>query len=128
MNLIQRYQPSLSWVDELDRLFDRTIRNLNNGSPFREAVYESDDAWILHLDLPGFRKNEVSIKVTDRLLQLTAETPAERPFGGKVERQWTLGPEVDGAGVSAKLENGVLELKLPKQSPEQSEPKTIDVR
>jgi len=46
MNLIQRYQPSLSWVDELDRLFDRTIRNLNNGSPFREAVYESDDGGV----------------------------------------------------------------------------------
>lgn len=114
MNLIQRYQPSLSWVDELDRLFDRTIRNLSNGSPFREAVYESDEAWILHLDLPGFKKENVSIKVTDRLLQLTAETSSEQSFGGKIERQWTLGCEVDGSGVEAKLENGVhLKVALP---------------
>ncbi len=127
MNLIQRYQPSLSWVDELDRLFDRTLRSFVPNSPHAESVHESDEAWILRLDLPGFRKDEVNLKVTERNLQLTAETPADRPFGGKIERQWKLGPQVDASRIGAKLENGVLELTLPKLSPEESQPLTIEV-
>jgi HSP20 family protein len=128
MNLIQRYQPSLSWVDELDRLFDRTLRTLTSTSHQDETVHESDEAWILRVDLPGFRREDVSMKVSDGNLVLSAGTPSDRPFGGKMERQWKLGPQVDAAGIRAKLQHGVLELTLPKRSPEASQPITIEVR
>jgi len=127
MNLISRYQPSLAWVDELDRLFDRTLRSLGNGSQSRETVHESDDAWLLRLDLPGFRKEDLTMKVTDRLLQLAAETPEDRAFGGKIERQWKLGPEINESAIQAKLELGVLELTLPKKAPEEVEPRNIEI-
>ena len=128
MNFIQRYQPGISWVNELDRLFDRSFRNSDVFQAPREAFHESDDAWILRLDLPGFAKEDIALTVTDNTLKLAAETPADRPFGGKFERQWQLGETVDLTSISAKLENGVLELRLAKKTPVVPETVTINIQ
>ena len=126
MNIIQRYQP-LSWVNEIDRFFDRNLLNPLVSSGPREAFHESNDAWILRLDLPGFTKGDLTLTVTDRVLQLVAETPADRPFGGKVERQWRLGDDVNVTAIEARLENGVLELKLPKTPEADRQPVNIQI-
>lgn len=129
MNFIQRYQPSLSWVNEIDRFFDRNEernqRLATRSSGPRESVHESDDAWILRLDLPGYSKAEVALTVTGRVLHLKAETPEDKPFGGTTERQWKLGDDVDDSSISANLKNGVLELNLPKRA--KPEARSIDI-
>ena len=115
MNFIQRYQPALSWANELERFFDRGLFNAGPLSTPRESFHESENAWILRLDLPGFSKQDVTLTVVDRTFLLKAETPAERPFGGKTEHQWKLGDDVDESAITANLENGVLELTIPKR-------------
>lgn len=127
MNLIHRYQPAFSWTRELDRLLDRSVFSPPVSSGSHEAFYESEKAWILRLDLPGFGKQDINLTVTDRKLQLTAETPADRPFGGKFERQWQLGTDVEVTEISARLENGVLELTLPKKPEVVAQPTTIEI-
>ena len=128
MNIIQRYQPALSWVNELDRLFDRSLFHPAPAAGPRESFNESDSAWLLRLDLPGFSKADVSLTVNDRSLHLAAETPAERPFGGKFERQWKLGTDIDATAITARLENGVLELTLPKRPEVVAQPTTIEIQ
>jgi HSP20 family protein len=128
MNLIQRYQPALSWVNEIDRFFDRSLFNPPVAAGPRESFHESDNAWTLRLDLPGFSKADIALTVTGRVLQLAAETPAERPFGGKFERQWKLGDDIDATAISARLENGVLELTLAKRVPVVAQPTTIEIQ
>ncbi len=128
MNIIERYQPALSWVNEFDRFLDRSLSDPAMAAGPREAFQESDNAWILRLELPGFGKEDITMKVTDRTLQLAAETPPERPFGGKYERQWKLGDDVDVAGICARLENGVLELTLPKRPEVVAQPITIEIQ
>ena len=127
MNLIQRFQPALSWGTEFDRFFNRNFFNPDLISPPGEAFHESDDAWILRLDLPGFAKSDVNLKATGRTLQLTAETAEDQPFGGKIERQWTLGNDVDTAGITATMENGVLTLTLPKKPEVVEKPMSIEI-
>ncbi len=128
MNFIQRYQPDISWITELDRFFERGSRNPDHSHGPREAFHESDDSWILRLDLPGFAKEEVALTVADSTLVLTAATPPDRPFGGKVERKWKLGEAVDPNGIAARLENGVLEVRLAKRTPVVPEPVTINIQ
>lgn len=128
MNLIQRYQPALSWGREFDRLFNRNFITPEVSLTPREAFHESDDAWILRLDLPGFSKADVALKVTGRNLEMKAETPSDKPFGGKIERLWTLGADVDATAISASLENGVLELTLPKKPEVVEKPVTIEIQ
>lgn len=125
MNFIHRYQPALSWVNEFDRLLSRSRFDEPARSAPREVLHESDEAWTLRLDLPGYPKEGVSITVTDRTLQLVAEALENHPFGGKFERQWKLGEDVDAAAVSARLEDGVLVLTLPKRP--KSEPQSIKI-
>lgn len=113
MNFIQRHQPDLSWFSELDRFFNPG-RLLASHAPSSEAIHETPESWVIRYDLPGFAKENVSLKVEQEILRLTAETPTDNPFGQKVERQWKLGSRIDVANVSATLENGVLEITLPK--------------
>lgn len=128
MNFIQRHQPAASWASELDRFFDRSLFNPDVYQAPREAFHESDDAWILRLDLPGFGKEDIKLTMNDDTLVLAAETPADRPFGGKFERQWKLGDSVDRNSISARLENGVLEVRLAKTTPVVPEPVTINIQ
>ena len=128
MNFVQRYQPALSWVSEINRFIDRNATDpLFTAGP-REAFYESDNAWILRLDLPGYNKEEVAVTVTDRVMQLTAESAPDKPFAGKFERQWNLGDDIDATGVNARLENGVLEITLPKRPEVVPVPTTIEIK
>ena len=126
MNFIQRYQPLTSWAHEFDRFFDRNRLAVPSGP--RETFHESDDAWILRLDLPGFGKSDVTLNVTGRTLKLIAETPADRPFGGKVEREWKLGDDINAPAIGARLENGVLELTLPKLPEAGKQPVKIEIQ
>jgi HSP20 family protein len=89
---------------------------------------DSDDSWILRLDLPGFAKPDVTLTVTDRELQLKAETPEGRPFGGKTEYQWKLGDDVDESSIKPRLENGVLELTIPKRVKPEIKPLNIEIQ
>lgn len=121
MNLLNRPQADLSWFSELDRFFDPG-RALAGHSSSPEAIYESPEAWVLRIDLPGFAKENVDLKVNHQTLALSAETPAETPFSRKLERQWKLGSRIDTANITAALENGVLEIRLPKmEAPEARE-------
>ena len=128
MNFIQRYQPALAWASELDRFFDRNVFHGGPLSAPRESFHESENAWILRLDLPGFSRQDVTVTLTDHTLQLKAETPADRPFGGKVEHQWKLGDDVDESAITASLENGVLELTIPKRPIAEVKPIQIEVK
>jgi HSP20 family protein len=128
MNFIQRYQPTVSWVSELDRFFDQTYRNPAFTLGPREAFHESDNAWVLRLDLPGYSKEDIKLTMHDHTLQVAAETSADRPFSGKFEGQWRLGEEVDSSNISASLENGVLELSLPKKAQTRNEPTLIEIQ
>ncbi len=127
MNFIQRYQPALAWANELDRLFDRNVFNSGPLAAPRESFHESETSWILRLDLPGYSKQDITLTVTDRTLQLKAETPPARPFGGKVEHQWKLGDDVNESAITASLENGVLELTVPKQPKVEVKPVQIQI-
>ena len=119
MNFLHRPQPDLSWFSsELDRFFNPG-RALASHAASPEAIHETPDAWVLRLDLPGFTKENLSLKVDDQTLRLTAETATENPFSRKVDRQWKLGSRIDTTAIKATLENGVLEITLPKtEAPE----------
>ncbi|MGL4402103.1 MAG: Hsp20/alpha crystallin family protein [Luteolibacter sp.] len=127
MNFIHRYEPASSWVSEINRLIDRSLTETTRHSAPHEAFHESDTSWILRIDLPGFSKPDVKLTVTDQILHLTAETGSEQFFVGKFDRKWNLGDDVDITAISARLENGVLELTLPKRIPVIPQPTTIEI-
>jgi HSP20 family protein len=95
-------------------------------------VSETKDEVIVRADLPGFSKDEIKLKATQDELIIEAgkreekEERAENYF--RQERRWgavrrviPLPVPVIPEKARAKFENGVLEVRLPKQEPEEEE-------
>ena len=106
----------------LNELF-RTFAPPRATNPWRWT--EKDDAWTGELDLPGFTKEEVNVALDkDRVLAIEAQQ-TELPEGetrdfARAERNYNLRlpKEADAEKLAAKLENGVLQVTLPKLTPD----------
>ena len=94
---------------------------------FRVDVRETADAYTVHADLPGVNKDQIAVEIDGNQVTIRAEARqqveqkegqrvlrAER-FVGQFARSFVLGSELDEDRSSAKYENGVLELVLPKK-------------
>jgi len=86
-------------------------------------IYENDEGYLVIADLPGVASDGVDIRYDGGELRLQAH-PHERDWD--LMRVFKIPEGVDAAAIDAALDNGVLELRLPKvQSPE---PRRIKVR
>jgi len=90
-------------------------------------IYETDDALVLQVELPGVSKDEVSVELHEHTLTLSGERTREpavkgghyqREEGryGAFQRAFRLPTLVDQAQVQATYKDGVLALRLPKRA------------
>lgn len=129
---ITRFNPFDDTFDELVRgFFVRPVGFETQGAPvqqFRVDVTENDGAYVLRAEIPGVKKDDIHITIEGDQVAISAEVKnekevkdgervlrAERHYG-KVYRAFTLGQAVDEATASAKYNDGVLELTLPKKA------------
>lgn len=96
-------------------------------------VRETDEEYLVVLDLPGVKSEDVSIEVSDQVLSISGtRTPVEtgeaqlveRPYGSFV-RTLTLPKGVEEDKIVADYHDGVLELHVPK--PLEQRPKKIAI-
>jgi HSP20 family protein len=99
-------------------------------------VWETEDALVLGLDLPGIPEEKVAIEVDDGVLTVsgererTVEQERDRFYRferrvGAFSRSVTLPPGVNEPDIEARFENGVLEIRIPK--PEERKPTRIPI-
>ena len=120
------------------RLMDEFLSSSGNGSrvtgftPVLD-VRETDDNYLVMVDLPGVKAEDVTIEVNDQVLTISgSRVPVEtgesqlleRPSGSFV-RNLTLPKGVDSDEIKADYHDGVLELQIPK--PAQIKPKKIAI-
>ena len=88
-------------------------------------VLESDDAYLLVLDLPGATPDSVELSVERGLLEVTASRDRTAPEGfervvdgreGQLSFELPVPMDATGRDAEASVDGGVLELKLPKQA------------
>lgn len=99
-------------------------------------VHETDDSYLLSLDVPGIPQEAIKIEANDGRLTISGERSSfnttdekhfkrvERSFGS-FERSFQLPQNVDQAKIQARYENGVLEVMVPKA--EIAKPKSISI-
>jgi len=132
------------WDDDFDRVFRGFLRPMRwveeaTGENLFPAmdVKERDEAYVITADMPGVKKEDISITLENGILTISAETKSEteekegervlrqeRRYG-KYVRSLRLGTEIDEKNVKANYKDGVLELILPKA--EEVKPKKISV-
>jgi len=123
------------YVDEMNRIsqrmgnvmeeYDTSNLGPNTLMPMAD-VRETDDSLIVAMDLPGINKEDVDISVTESDLRVVAERKSEKEIDEKdyhkrertftrFERMVKLPVAVRGDEARARLNNGVLEITLPKE-------------
>jgi len=123
--------------DWLDFPYSRFGRNMQK---MKTDVIEYKDKYVVHVDLPGYDKNDIKVHVGDNYLTVYVKREEEKsdaPKGGKyVYRERFLGTasrsfyigKVKEDEIKARYENGTLTLELPKLSDSEKEIRWIDVQ
>jgi len=100
-------------------------------------IIENADGYSITLDVPGFAKEDLKVKVHEGVLTVNGERKSpevvdekffryyERPYG-TFERSFRLPDHVDGEKIDGSYENGVLTLELKKK--EEAKPLLITVK
>jgi HSP20 family molecular chaperone IbpA len=100
----------------------------------RIEIHTGAEGEVLRAELPGVKRENLELTVEKDVLVLkgTVESGDEsrewilREYGvGSFERRFRLGTELDVTALEAKLENGVLTLKLPRKP--EARPKRIEI-
>ena len=98
----------------VDRSFERFVNEVFVGSTARGLNVEQDDkAWTLTLDVPSIAREDLTIGIEGAVVRIETKAEAKRPFKAAYE----LPQDIDVSASDAKLENGVLTLKLAKRVP-----------
>ncbi|MFP3981594.1 MAG: Hsp20/alpha crystallin family protein [Desulfobacterales bacterium] len=130
--------------DRINRVFDdmfpttegREDMGLFEWRPMVDT-YEKDDHIVIKAELPGVKKDDISIDVNNNVLSIKGERKDEEKvdeenyyrqerFYGKFQRAFTLPDNVDTDNIEANYNEGVLEVKVPKT--EESKTRKIEVK
>ena len=131
--------------DRLNRLFESTLRqggldeaDLAGWAPVSE-LREEPGAYVLTAEVPGVPRQSLKVRVDSGQVTIEGERPqapatprgqplrVERSYG-RFTRSFRLPGGVDERGVEARLEQGVLEVRLPKSERGRSAAVPIRVR
>ena len=89
-------------------------------------IYEQDDAYIVHTEVPGFRQEDIDVSVTGNSIEIKAEREVKTPEGFTTtddssnsisfHRTFRFRKSLDETSISAKVNLGLLQVHLPKKS------------
>lgn len=119
--------------DDFFEDFARPVRRLvKYNTPattiMRTDVKESDAGYELHIELPGFKKEDVKAELKDGNLTISAAANTENEkkdengrfirrerFCGNCSRSFYVGENIEQSDIKARFEDGILKLFVPKK-------------
>ncbi len=123
-------------LEDMERSFWGGSHSVN---PFRTDVIDTGDAYQLQAELPGFKKEDISIDVENDVLTISAERKYENDESGKnsyVKRERFYGSfsrsfDVSGInvdGIEAAYTDGVLTLTMPKKVEQTPAKRSLEIK
>ena len=130
------YMPSIFRENLFDDFFEdfaRPMRRIGGLSQIasggmRTDVKERDGGYELHIELPGYKKEDVKAELKDGYMTITAEKNTESDkkdeegnyirrerFYGSCSRSFYVGKDITEEDIKAKFEDGVLRVMVPKK-------------
>ncbi len=98
-------------------------------------VFRDDEGFVIHVEVPGYRPEDLSLETRDQTLKIHGKRGEEAPEGsyhrrersaGEFSRSLQLPRELDPARAGASCKNGVLTVRVPLR--EEVRPRQIEVR
>ena len=137
----------------INKSFDGLMNELFNdlpisfGKSLREDVLhfppvniiENNELYKLEMSAPGLEKADFNVKLDGKILTISSEKKTEaatehekmirKEFSQKTfKRSFTLDEKIDAANISARYENGILKLELPKKEEVKNGAKEISIQ
>lgn len=138
------YMPSLLGEDLFDDFMDFPFRTkdfekefFGNKNPLygknaanimKTDVRESDSSYEIDVDLPGFKKEDVKVSLENGYLSIQAVKGLDKKendkkghfirqerYSGQCQRSFYIGDQYRNKDISAKFEDGILHMVLPKK-------------
>lgn len=144
MSLIRYTHPMMHLQQQINRMFDQFDNDLfGRMEGLGEGMFtppvdikEDADAYTVHLEVPGVSQDNLHLSLQDNVLTIKGSKEQKQESGegryrriersyGSFSRSLSLPRNVDATRVEANLEDGVLEVRLPKR--EESKPRQINV-
>ena len=105
-------------------------------------VRETNDKFIVDIDLPGYEKENISLSLNNGYLEINAKTEKEtnendeekyirrERYVGECSRSFFVGEDTDYEDIDAEFKNGILTIEIKKKvnEEESDEPKQIEIR
>lgn len=114
-------------------LFDSSFFNNNI---MRTDIYEKDGNFIIEMDLPGFKKEEININLEDKYLIISVSKKEEKEetskyirkerYYGEYKRSFYVGT-IKEDSIKANYSDGILQISYPKVQPEKNSKKQITI-
>ena len=124
MSLI-KWKPLNNEIDTFDNIIDQffndlsydprfSLMNTNNVSNYYN---ENEKEYYLTMDVPGMSKNDIEVTFDNNRLKISGQRKSDTYNSheyGKMERSFRVPSNVETDKISAKIDNGVLKVLLPK--------------
>ena len=121
------------------RSLQKAFFNEEDQVSIKTDIRDTGDSYVIDAELPGFNRDEINVEVNDDILTISAEKHSEtneedkkegyirrERYYGTVSRSFNIS-EVDASSITAKHENGVLTLTLPKRKEELPKSHKIEI-
>ena len=115
-------------MDRQMRRMDRRLYGKNAAREMKTDVHEHEDHYEVDIDLPGFKKDEITLELENGYLTVTAAKGLDKDenggkgklirqerYTGTLQRSFYVGDQLTREEISAKLEHGVLMISLPRK-------------
>ena len=122
---------------DFDKEFDRMMRPLygkHAQNMMKTDVRETDNSYELDIDLPGFKKDEITIQLDNGYLSISASKGLDKDeekkdgkyirrerYAGAMNRTFYVGDNLTQQDIQAKFEDGILKISVPKKDVQQIE-------
>ena len=125
----------------LDDLWDNVFTGFNTNRLMKTDVHEKDGKYIMDIDIPGYKKDDVKISLYNGNLTISAEKNEsneekdakgnlirQERYSGSCSRSFYVGDSIRDNDIQASFKDGILTITVPtEEHKEETEKKYIDI-
>ena len=125
----------IGWMISTEISSEQEIRcTENTKSIMKTDIRDTEDSYELDVDLPGYKKDEISAQLKDGYLTISASKNTENEekdkkgnyirrerYNGTMSRSFYVGDAIHQDDIHAKYEDGILKLSIPKKTKQEVE-------
>ena len=120
--------PYMKEFDDMNRDMERKLYGRKASRMMKTDIREKDDNYEVSIDLPGFKKEDITVELNDGYITISASKNLDRDedkkgklirqerYAGSMSRSFYVGENVEKGDIEANYRHGVLNLTIPKKA------------